>query len=155
MAKISMKIEFVCILSNGDPCSYRAGLYILSHDAEATNGLIAQPYKCLCVCVMCSSREPCTVFGIAPSLILASFLCAKSRAARAPVGRTATARPSSEPAAGQPPSTQPTAHSPRGLEHQYQLAAQTAIKWLSKFNRCHLSHIREDTCQPSVPVQEF
>jgi len=81
----------------------------IGHDAEATNGAIAQPYKCLCVCVMCSSREPCTVFGIAPSLILASFLCAKSRADHAPVGRTAPARPSGGLVAGQPPSTQPTA----------------------------------------------
>jgi len=103
------------------------------------------------VCVHeCGGREPCTVFGFVPSLILASFLCAKSRAARAPVGRSALARPS-----GSTPATQHTAHSPRSLEHQYQLAAQTAIKWLSKLNRCHLSHIREDTGQPCVPVQEF
>jgi len=66
-------------------------------------------------------------------------------AAHALVGWTVQACPSSEPVAGQPPSTQHTAHSPRGLEHQYQVAAQTAIKWLSKFNRCHLSRIREDT----------
>jgi len=71
-------------------------------------------------------------------------------AAHAPVGQIAPARPSSEPVAGQPPSAQPTAYSPRGLEHQYQLAAQTAIKQLSKFNSCHLSHIKEDTGQPSV-----
>ena len=108
----------------------------------------------VCVCVMCGSRQPCTVFGIAPSLILASFLCAKSRAARAPVGRPAPARPSGGPVASQPPSTQPTACVAWNIT-QYQLAAQTAIKRLSKFNRCHPSHIREDTGQPSVPVQEF
>ena len=86
---------------------YRAGLYVLSHDAEATNGPIVEPYKCLCVCVMCSSRQSCTVFGIAPSLKQTSFFCAKSRTARAPVGRPVPARPSGRPVAGQPPSTQP------------------------------------------------
>jgi len=90
----------------------------------------------------------------APSLILASFLCTKSRGLRAPVDQTAPARPSSEPVAGHPPIAQPTAYSPRGLEHQYQLVVQTAIKQLSKFNHCQLSHIKEDTGEPSVPVQE-
>jgi len=91
----------------------------------------------------------------APSLILASFFCAKPCGLRAPVGRTAAARPVKR--AGSRPGNQRTAHahSPRGLEHQCQLAAQTVIKRLSKFNRCHLSHIREDTGQHSVPVQEF
>jgi len=46
-------------------------------------------------------------FDNAPSLILALFLCARSRGR--PVGRTALAHPSGEPVAGQPPGSQPTA----------------------------------------------
>jgi len=44
---------------------------------------------------------------------------------------------------------------PAWLGTQYPLAAQTAIKRLSKFNCCHLSHFKEDAGEPSVPVQEF
>jgi len=84
---------------------------LVSHNAEATNGPIAQPYECLCVCVMCSSRKPCTVFSNAPSLILASFLCAKSRGCPCPgmPDRAGTPIRRAGPAAGQPPSTQHTA----------------------------------------------
>jgi len=113
--------------------------------------------KCLCVCVMCS-WEPCTVFSKCTqpyTSVVSLYQVTWLPVPRAPVGRTAPARPSSELVAGQPPSAQRTAHSPHGLGHQYQLAVQTAIKRLSKFNRCHLSHIKEDTGQPSVPVQEF
>jgi len=53
-------------------------VYIISYNAEATIGPIAQPYN-VCVYGWCVVWEPCTVFGIAPSLILDSFLCAKSR----------------------------------------------------------------------------
>jgi len=35
------------------------------------------------------------------------------------------------------------------------LAAQAAAKQLSTFDRCHLLHFKEDTGEPSVPVQEF
>jgi len=55
-----------------------------------------------------------------------------------------------EQAAGRPPSGQP-----HGLENQFSTGGadrgQTA---LSKFDRSHLSHFKEDTGEPSVPVQE-
>jgi len=74
---------------------YRSG-YIIATTLRPLLGPLRIP-KCVCcvgVCMMCN----CTVFGSAPSLILASFLCAKSRGC--PVGQAAPARPSSEPVAG-------------------------------------------------------
>jgi len=107
----------------------------------------------VCVCAWCVVESPVLYLVNAPSLILASFLCTKPRGCSCPGRPDCAGTPIKR--AGSRPATQRTAHSPRGLGHQYQLAAQTAIKRLSKFNRCHLSHIREDTGQPSVPVQEF
>jgi len=66
--------------------------------------------------------------------------------------------PVGEPVAGQPPST---GHGPKGRDTG-RMAWNISINWQrrqrlngSKFNRFHLSHIKEDTGQPSVPVQEF
>jgi len=54
-----------------------------------------------------------------------------------------------EQAAGRPPSGQP-----RGLENQYSTdGADRSRTALSKFGRGHLSHFKEDTGKPSVPVQ--
>jgi len=60
----------------------------------------------------------------------------------------AGSRPAGRPAYGHGPSvmTQPAWLGTISIP----LAAQTAVKQLSKFNHCHLSHFKEDTGKPSV-----
>jgi len=79
--------------------------------------------ECVCVCVcVCAwyvgNREPCTVFSRAPSLILASFLCAKPRGC--PVSQLPQARPSVRPSgesvAGRLPSSRPWPSSLEGRD---------------------------------------
>jgi len=108
---------------------------------------------CLYVCVICREREPCTVFGSAPSFKPALFLlCQATQLPGRPARPTHARRaPVGEPVAGRPPSRpRPKGHDTARMAWNISipLAAQTVVKRLSKFNRCHLS-------EPSVPVQEF
>jgi len=108
---------------------------------------------CVCVCVRYMLLSSLVLyFDNAPSLMLASFICVKSTR---PPGRPDRAGTPIE-RAGSRSTAQRTAQSPQParLAHQCPQVAQTAIKRL-QFNHCHLSHIKEDTGQPSVPVQEF
>jgi len=43
----------------------------------------------------------------------------------------------------------------RRLISDVNVQASTFNMVLSKFNRCHLPHIKADAGQPSIPVQEF
>jgi len=132
--------------------SLSLGWAYLSHSAEATYWAHGATLS-VCVCAWCVVESFVLYLVNAPSLILASFLCTKSCGCPCPGRPGCAGTPIKR--AGSRPATQRTAHSPHGLGHQYQLSVQTAIKRLSKFNCCHLSHIKEDTGQPSVPVQEF